>query len=1815
MRIQLYTFAFCFFAAAIAPVHAQVLEVTNAPPITPQNLITNIFLGDGVEVLSVTYEGSSNAVGFFKDGQVAVGMERGIVMTTGRAVTQGFQFGVAEAGSVQASVDNGSNVMDPDMEAIAGGEQVFNVTKYIITFIPIADTLRFRYAFGSEEYPEYVCSDFNDIFGFFISGPGINGPYQNNAANIALIPGTNLPVRINNVNPGQVGAAGQPENCNPPRGSLSYSQYYNDNDGSGMMPVYDGITDVFTAEAIVQPCQIYTIKLVICDVGDAVFDSGVFLEAKSFGTGSLDVNVATASLDGSVAEGCAAGRITFSLPNPVESNYYIDFNVLGDAVNGVDYVQLPDSLFIPAGQTSVSFDIIALEDDLPENSESLLFDVQRDACNRDTFLILIRDNPLIKPDLGQDPTICAGDPVQLDGTIPITLPPLPTFSNTNNLVINPTNVPVFSNINVSGVVPNVLGPDVLQSICIDSISHPWIDDLDIFLITPGGQFLELTTDNGGNGGNGLGMDYYRGTCFTPDATVPINFPGPFAPPSAVPFSGNWLPEGEWPDIWGGPVNGQWRLQLIDDTNGAVGTLHSWTITFNRIYDIEYAWSPAAGLSCADCPDPQAAPLQPVNYILTASDSYGCVTSDTISFNVTPQIDAPAAICGATTENSVTVAWQDVPGAAGYEINVNNSGWSSPSGALEHVIDGLSFSETVDIYIRSLGLCPGPPDTLQCQALACSPPDLSATTTDASCAGLANGSVALTSSSASGALTFELNGITNNNGIYNDLAPGLYVASLTDAANCPATVQFTISAPQALSAGIVMIDSVRCNGGSDGAATVSVSGGQGPYTYAWDNGETGAAAIALDAGPHSVTITDQAGCSAATPVAIPEPPALTLTTTASAVSCPGAGDGSAGAAPVGGTAPYNFLWDTAAGGQTSVTAAGLPGGTYQVTVTDAEGCTAQATSTVAEAAPIFLQVQDEDARCFGEASGTATAMASGGNGGFSYAWSNGQNAAGATGLAAGAYTVTATDLNGCRDSLPVNIGQPAQALGVLWQLDDPSCSGTATGQALASISGGTPGYALTWEGLPPGSDPLRQNMAAGTYAVTISDANNCLLTDVVTLADPPLLTLALSSSAAQCHGGADGTASVTASGGTGAYTFLWSNGQTSATAGGLSAGPASVTVTDANGCAVEGEVQVDQFTPLILSITSSDALCNGSATGSATASASGGAGGYTFAWSNGQNDAQAVNLPAGVFDVILTDANGCTTSGNALVAEPEALTGAVMSVTASCSPDPDGVAEVAPNGGTAPYTYQWSDPQQRTTARITGLLPGTYSVTVTDANGCVFTTSAMVEASPDVSVQLTADPVSCHAGSNGAISAAAAGGTGAYTYSWSAPGLGNTPNPSNLPAGTYALTVTDERNCRAFGQVEITQPLPVALSAAPQHIACAGNSSGSIDLTTTGGTPPYRFAWSNGTSQEDPAQLQAGVYTVTVTDANDCLATLDVSILQTTPINAVFTTTRADCYGAATGAASASISGGSAPYTYQWSNGAGGAAIQNVPSGEYDLAVTDAVGCRTEFTVFIPQPEEPLSAAAELQAPSCFGEDNGRIELQVRGGTPDYLFSIDGQRFSGNRIFIALPAGSYNVTVRDANGCTFNTGNLILPEPPLLALDLGPDITLSYGDSLRLNPQISGAVEPVLYEWKPRDSLFFGCLNCPNPVIRPLFQRAVTLVITDANGCSAEDLLTVFVVKDPRAFVPTGFTPNGDGKNDRLLVHGRAGTRVLSFRVFDRWGQLLYEGKDFEVNDPATGWDGTFRSKPVNAGAYIWSLVVEYEDENQEVLSGETNVIR
>ncbi|MEO0628154.1 MAG: choice-of-anchor L domain-containing protein, partial [Bacteroidota bacterium] len=374
------------------------IEVTNGGPFDPVPLIENIFLGDGVEIINVDYIGDPRSVGFFQNAENFIGIDRGVVMTTGITEMDGVTAGIDANGNVLASVNSNSPLNnDPDLQAIvAPGFDLNDITRYIITFRPTGDSLEFNYVFASEEYPEYACSDFNDIFGFFISGPGINGPFQNDAENIALIPGTNLPVQINNVNNGTVGTNGNEDNCTPPDGSLAFSQFYVDNNASTQGPIYDGFTTVLTARAEVIPCEEYTIKLIIADVSDGNLDSGVFLEAKSFGGNTIDADLVNVSVDGSLAEGCRAATINFFTPNPVDQDTELEVDFFGDATPGVDYT-MPPPIIIPAGDSVISFTIEAFEDNLVEDpDENIFISLRKNPCTVDTLQIRIRPNILVE---------------------------------------------------------------------------------------------------------------------------------------------------------------------------------------------------------------------------------------------------------------------------------------------------------------------------------------------------------------------------------------------------------------------------------------------------------------------------------------------------------------------------------------------------------------------------------------------------------------------------------------------------------------------------------------------------------------------------------------------------------------------------------------------------------------------------------------------------------------------------------------------------------------------------------------------------------------------------------------------------------------------------------------------------------------------------------------------------------------------------------------------------------------------------------------------------------------------------------------------------------------------------------------------------------------------------------------------------------------------------------------------------------------------------------------------------------------------------
>lgn len=1465
---------------------AQFLQVTDVVtgPYNPQNLISNVFLGDGVEVNNIQFSGDPRSVGYFSGGSQSVGIERGIVLTTG------FSLSATDDGAVQASDGNAGGTIEASLSPIATGA-LNNVAVYTITFVPNSDTLRFRYCFASEEYPEYACTDFNDVFGFFIQGPGYP-----TFTNIARVPGTNLPVSINNVHPSNPAA---PPPCPP-----FNVQYYNDNNGSGDQPVYDGFTDVFTAMAVVTPCQPYTIKLAIADVGDGAYDSGVFLEAKSFGTGSLLANAATVSADGTIAEGCVQGSVTFTLPELRAQNFPIVFNVFGTATPGLDYTPIPSNLVIPAGQSTITVPITALEDGIPEQAESIGISVQVDPCNLDTVFLYIRDR-ILQPPLLNDTSVCLPNtPVELSAVVPTPVPLPPTFSNTTDFPIPNGGFPVNSTVTSFGVLPPIVGPGVIRSVCIN-VDHSWIDEVDAYLVSPSGVVLELTTDNGSNG------DDYTNTCFTPTATTLISFPGPFAPATAAPFTGDWLPEGPWSDLYGEPTNGNWRLRLTDDQNNLNGTLLDWTITFEPSYNVTYTWSPGTGLSCTDCPNPIATVPQNSVYSVTATDSYGCTVTEDIALSI--------------------------------------------------------GSITTDATIVQPISCHGQKGTLQA------------------------------------------------------------------------------SAP-------------------------------GNSTFLWSNGQTTATISNLNPGTYTVTVTSiGASCTATATAVLVEPNELLATASPNDVTCFGLSTGTAAVYPSGGVTPYTYLWNT---GAVADSIANLLPGTYTVTITDANGC--QETSSMVVFEPATLEIVtalNRSPTCFGNSDGQLTTYAVGGTTPFEFVWNTGQVNQGLVNITAGTYTVTATDGNGCSTVKTETVTEPA--LLTSFATPEPiKCFGKNTGLLHLEGAGGTPQYTANWTGPNGyvGSGLNISNLFAGQYSATLTDAKGCTSILSTNLNQPAELLLALPAvSDTICFFASDGTASVVGSGGTSPYTYLWdANNQTTQTATGLVSNTYRVTITDANGCLISGETFVQQQQEL-----------------------------NTYA------EAEAPGCHNGI--------DG---------------TGAVISIFYGATP-----ADIND------FTYQWNTTPPKTGLNVTGLQGGK----------------------------------------------------------------------------TYVLTATDPLGCTATVSVPVGNPLPLETSVTgTTDVLCHGEATGFASARAEGGTAPYTWFWNGGSSPNDSlAQgLAAGTYRVTITDANGCPGTSSVTIGEPSLLRVQIAPTDVKCFGESTGSAKATPSGGVGPYSFVWQDGSQSTTLQNLAAGTYQMSVTDDNGCLTPASVIIGEPAEALGGTATMQEPRCHGGHDGRIFLTGTGGTPPYRYALDNRPFNGSAVQIGITAGNYIPQIQDINGCEFAMAPVTVPQPDPILVDLGPDIQLVFGRDTQLLATVQGAQGIPQYAWSLADSVWLSCLDCRNPSVYSLeFANYFEVVVTDSAGCRAEDQIRVAVEKPRRVFVPTGFTPNGDFTNDLLLVHGQTGSKALDFKVFDRWGEMVFQLKDFAFNDDTKGWDGQFRNQPCEPGVYVWTLEVEYADGVREFFKGNTTLIR
>lgn len=926
--------------------------------------------------------------------------------------------------------------------------------------------------------------------------------------------------------------------------------------------------------------------------------------------------------------------------------------------------------------------------------------------------------------------------------------------------------------------------------------------------------------------------------------------------------------------------------------------------------------------------------------------------------------------------------------------------------------------------------------------------ISNTHVDILCHGDATGSIDVVDESAtaiSPALPYTYtwtNGATTQD--LTGLTAGPYEVSVFDANGCQMFTGATIIEPtQPLMVSSTQINK-SCNGGvDDGSINLLIQGGTAPYSTVWSNAATTANISGLAAGTYTATVTDSKGCQEVISVTITEPNTLGQVAAITHVLCNGGTDGEVAVDVFGGTQPYSYNWDS---GQTTEDIYNVSAGNYQLTVTDAKGCTSVNTYGVNEPlAPITLAITGVDILCKGASTGSVDLTVNGGTPGYSFQWSNAQSiilpyqTEDLTNIPADNYTVLVTDVNGCTETISQLLTQPLTSVTSNPTFTHVNCFGDATGVINSGISGGTPGYVYNWSN--GSSVGVNNGLTAGTYTLDVTDNNGCLSSYSYTITEPTQLVISTTGVDVLCFGEATGETTVTASGGTSPYSYLWSNGVTTTVNSNVVAGNYDVTVTDAVGCIETTTQAITQpAAPLSVSFITTDVSCFGGSNGAIDMTASNGTGPYNYIWSTSgsviivDTTEDVSGLPADDYLLTITDDHGCVLNSSVSVNQPASpISLNAIETDILCLGGNNGAIDLTVTGGTTGYTYLWSS---GTTAEdLNTLFAGTYNVTVTDANGCVESaTYNLTEPATAVTISLELHDVNCNGGADGYILSETSGGVGPYTYLWS--NGATTPNISWLTAGAYSVTVTDANGCTSFTGGVIKEPATtISISYATVEVSCFGGNDGVIGIGATGGVEPYYYSWGNQNlillSAQNTIidQLTAGDYLIHVEDANGCYSEETITVVEPTLLESSYTSVDILCNGDETGSIDVTTWGGSVPYTYVWSNGEITEDISNLGAGWYFYEITDANGCRTNDSVQITQPYGFWSSFAQTGL-SCVDQSDAYIGVEVGGGVPPYVYMWNTGEDS-YEIF-DLSAGNYTLIFTDANGCSDTLDFIIDP---------------------------------------------------------------------------------------------------------------------------------------------------------------------------------------
>jgi hypothetical protein len=834
-----------------------------------------------------------------------------------------------------------------------------------------------------------------------------------------------------------------------------------------------------------------------------------------------------------------------------------------------------------------------------------------------------------------------------------------------------------------------------------------------------------------------------------------------------------------------------------------------------------------------------------------------------------------------------------------------------------------------------------------------------------CFNLSNGSITGQAQFGSTPYYFNLNGgAWQSSTSFNNLPAGNYTLNVLDSKNCSASSIFSITQPVGISFNAIQTTNASCDQ-SNGSFTCNASGGAAPLQYKLNNGSftTSGTFSGLSAGSYSLTVKDANGCLSSTTVIVntQSGPMLNVLNSTS-VSCFNGSDGSISLAATGGVGNLQYSINNGSTFQPSGNFTGLSAGTYICVVKDNATCKSYSQVIITQGPELQATAVSYPVSCSGENDGELQVSSTGGTGIQSYSLNgiNYQSASVFENLTAGTYTVYIRDVTSCVKTISVLISQPT-ILNSTIAITNANCFGIANGSLVASTTGGVSTYTYSIDGVNFQTQSDFQNLPSGEYVVSTRDGNSCLTIDTIQVGHPSQITALVNTTNATCSS-SNGSIMAVASGGSGNGYVYSMDGLTFTSSGvfsGLSAGTKFVVIKDGSGCknTVSGVI-VSAGGPEIVTSTSQNVSCNGGNDGSITiSSVSGGTG--TILYSKDGVSFQASNtftgLFAGTYDVQIKDANGCIATVSKVITQPNAFLINTAVTNVSCHGAQTGTVVVSASGGAGFFAYSLNGGfTYQSSSTFNNLASGYYNVMIKDAANCISSKAFSITQPSAIHLIIGVLNVTCHGADNGQINVYGSGGVAPYTYSLNGNQFVSLGHFENLSGGTfYNVNVKDANGCIATIVKYVSEPALLNLNATKNDVSCSGGNNGAISLNILGGISPYEYAWSNGESGSSIDDLTAGIYSVEVTDQNGCMGTMSFAINQPTAplvVNAVLDPASGDLTN--DGSIDITITGGTPPYLYNWSNGLEIQDLDSLNPGNYTITITDAKGCAlaTTFTV-------------------------------------------------------------------------------------------------------------------------------------------------------------------------------------------------------------------------------------------------------------------------